>query len=336
MHSQVAAIARMGMGTINKVFVSSSTQPDAGSARQPGAYNLLWSVTSPAAADSFLGAQESSTRCSGDASSGDTGVVQPASQGAEVSMIDWRKGAYAMRFQGSEFVTSKALAHCGAADGGVKVGSRYSGSAGVADVDAQLEPVQPAASGASAPVADSGDQQGAGSETGQREQRQLVATMWIAGSEARAMEDRDEVSAGCSMFRQLQESSCRAPRHRETWCNADVLEGPRTPAAATVQAELRGDIDALLDTFPPVRQRLPAITAVHRSDWGSNPLTQGSYSYPAAGSGLTDIGILAEPVCRKGRPVLLFAGEATHPSHYGTASGAFLTGEREVDRLLAA
>ena len=107
-------------------------------------------------------------------------------------------------------------------------------------------------------------------------------------------------------------------------------------AAAAVQAELRVDIDGLLDTFPPVRQRLPAITAVHRSDWGSNPLTQGSYSYPAVGSGLTDIGILAEPVCCEGRPVLLFAGEATHPSHYGTASGAFLTGEREVDRLLAA
>jgi hypothetical protein len=191
------------MGTINKVFVSSNSQPDTGSPRQPGAYNLLWSTASPAAADSFLGPHESSMQCSGDASLSNTKGVRPASQGAEVSMIDWRKGAYAIRFQGSEFVTSKALAHCGAADGGVKVGSRYSGSAGVADVDAQLEPVQPAASGASAPVADSGDQQGAGSEAEQREQRQLVATMWIAGSEARAMEDRDEVGARCSTNRQL-------------------------------------------------------------------------------------------------------------------------------------
>lgn len=186
----------MGMGTINKVFVSSNLQPDTDSSRQPGAYNLLWSAASPAAADSFLGSQESSTQCSGGVSPSNTKGVQPASQGAEVSMIDWRKGAYAIRFQGSEFVTSKALAHCGAADGGVKVGSRYSGSAGVADVDAQLEPVQPAASGASAPVAD-GDQRSAGSDAGQREQRQQVATMWIAGSEARAMEDRDEVSARC-------------------------------------------------------------------------------------------------------------------------------------------
>jgi hypothetical protein len=141
-HPQVAAIARMGMGTINKVFVSSSSQPNTGSPRQPGAYNLLWSAASPAAADSFLGPQES-TQSSGNASPNSTNNVQPARPGAEASMIDWRKGAYAIRFQGSEFVTSKALAHCGAADGGVKVGSRYSGSAGIADVDAQLEPVQP-------------------------------------------------------------------------------------------------------------------------------------------------------------------------------------------------
>jgi monoamine oxidase len=107
-------------------------------------------------------------------------------------------------------------------------------------------------------------------------------------------------------------------------------------AAFAVQAELRGDIDGLLDAFPPVRRRLPGIRAVHRSEWGSNPLTRGSYSYPAAGSGLEDIGVLAQPVCCDGRPVLLFAGEATHTSHYGTASGAFLTGEREADRLLAA
>lgn len=104
--------------------------------------------------------------------------------------------------------------------------------------------------------------------------------------------------------------------------------------AVVLQVQLKGDVDELLDGFAPVRRRLPKVTAICKSEWGSNPLTRGSYSYPAAGSGLADIELLAEPVLRDGRPVLLFAGEATHASHYGTASGAFLTGEREADRLL--
>lgn len=191
MHPQVAAIARMGMGTINKVFVGSDTQPDKGSTREPGAYNLLWSGADPAAVEDFLGPQESS---SGDSSLGDTGHLQPGSQKAGVSTADWRKGAYAIRFKGSEFVTSKALAHCGmTADGKSEAGSRYSGSAGVADVDAQPEAVQPPASSGAVPVVVSS----AGLETGQQAQRQLVATTWIAGSEARAMEERDPVGVGC-------------------------------------------------------------------------------------------------------------------------------------------
>jgi monoamine oxidase len=72
-----------------------------------------------------------------------------------------------------------------------------------------------------------------------------------------------------------------------------------------------------------------------RSQWGTNPLTRGSYSYPAVGSSLADIDLLAEPVGEKERPVLLFAGEATHPRHYGTTHGALLTGRREADRLIS-
>ncbi len=102
-----------------------------------------------------------------------------------------------------------------------------------------------------------------------------------------------------------------------------------------LQDELEADVSQLLDAFPPVRQQLPQVTGVFRTDWGSNPLTMGSYSYPAVGSALSDIAVLAQPVGAKDRPVLLFAGEATHPSHYGTAHGAFLTGEREANRLLA-
>lgn len=102
-----------------------------------------------------------------------------------------------------------------------------------------------------------------------------------------------------------------------------------------LQAQLRSGVDQMIDAFPPVRRQLPDVTAVYRSNWGSNPLTRGSYSYPAASSSPGDTEALTQPLMRNGRPVLLFAGEATHASHYGTASGAFHSGEREADRLLA-
>lgn len=178
----------MGMGTINKVFVVSTAQPEQQRGRQAGAYNLLWSEDDHETADSFLG-QQCSRNSSGN---GDTGSGQPRGQQAANVNIDWRKGAYAIRFRGSEFVTSKALAHSDAAIGGdAKVGRRYSGSAGIADVHAQPEPVQAAAAGSGlAPAAAASSEQDVQQE---QEQQQLAATMWIAGSEAQAMEERDQV-----------------------------------------------------------------------------------------------------------------------------------------------
>jgi monoamine oxidase len=37
-----------------------------------------------------------------------------------------------------------------------------------------------------------------------------------------------------------------------------------------------------------------------------------------------------------GVPLLLFAGEATHVKYIGTVHGAYLTGERAAERLVAA
>ena len=49
-------------------------------------------------------------------------------------------------------------------------------------------------------------------------------------------------------------------------------------------------------------------------------------------------GRLGEPLLddRESQPLVLFAGEATHAEHYGTAHGAFMSGEREAERLLLA
>ncbi|KAL1554968.1 spermine oxidase [Salvia divinorum] len=81
---------------------------------------------------------------------------------------------------------------------------------------------------------------------------------------------------------------------------------------------------------------------VLRTQWGSSPLFLGSYSYVAAGSSIDDMDTLAEPLPKYGgvdlAPLpplqILFAGEATHKTHYSTTHGAYFSGLREANRLL--
>nr|XP_043626807.1 probable polyamine oxidase 5 [Erigeron canadensis] len=88
---------------------------------------------------------------------------------------------------------------------------------------------------------------------------------------------------------------------------------------------------------------------VLKSGWASDPLFRGSYSYIAVGSSIGDIDSLSEPLPNtkvvvdttaiggSQQPLLLqilFAGEATHRSHYSTTHGAYFSGLREANRLL--
>ncbi|XVF49010.1 hypothetical protein PTKIN_Ptkin03bG0234500 [Pterospermum kingtungense] len=87
------------------------------------------------------------------------------------------------------------------------------------------------------------------------------------------------------------------------------------------------------------------IVKVLKSKWGSDPLFFGSYSYVAVGSSGADLDAMAEPLpkvgssCDGGGGVMhplqiLFAGEATHRTHYSTTHGAYFSGIREANRLL--
>lgn len=95
------------------------------------------------------------------------------------------------------------------------------------------------------------------------------------------------------------------------------------------------------------------FSKVLKSKWGSDPLFLGSYSYVAVGSSGDDLDTMAEPLprdsdsnnvqcsswssscCGSSPPLqILFAGEATHRTHYSTTHGAYFSGLREANRLL--
>ena len=68
------------------------------------------------------------------------------------------------------------------------------------------------------------------------------------------------------------------------------------------------------------------------SDWGRNPYARGSYSYIAVGGSGRDYDELAWPVGVHSQRVF-FAGEHTNGQHPATATGAFITGLREAQRI---
>ncbi|MCL7042030.1 hypothetical protein MKW94_003762 [Papaver nudicaule] len=86
------------------------------------------------------------------------------------------------------------------------------------------------------------------------------------------------------------------------------------------------------------------FATVVKSKWGTDPLFMGSYSYVAVGSSGKDLDSMAEPLptiksndsyASTTHPLqILFAGEATHRTHYSTTHGAYFSGEREANRIL--
>lgn len=78
---------------------------------------------------------------------------------------------------------------------------------------------------------------------------------------------------------------------------------------------------------------------IFRSQWYSNPHFRGVYSFQTVkckrGSGITSENILAEPLTNaENKPIVQFAGEATHPHYFSTVHGAIETGYREADVLI--
>jgi len=81
---------------------------------------------------------------------------------------------------------------------------------------------------------------------------------------------------------------------------------------------------------------IPQPTFVRASRWGTDPNFRGSYSYRTPACDEKSIGpwSLAEPLEYEDKLKVLFCGEATSCSGYGTVHGAMETGQREAERLI--
>ena len=73
----------------------------------------------------------------------------------------------------------------------------------------------------------------------------------------------------------------------------------------------------------------PDPVAVKRTQWSRDPYALGSYSHIALGSGIEDLEALAEPIGDR----VFFAGEATNPTQWTVAHGAYVSGLREAARI---
>lgn len=79
---------------------------------------------------------------------------------------------------------------------------------------------------------------------------------------------------------------------------------------------------------------IPHPTKIRRSCWSTDSLFLGAYSYNSVTSQKNDVSDIAEPIIVDGKPVLCFAGEATHVKWFSYAHGARSSGIREADRII--
>ncbi|MEP0392182.1 MAG: FAD-dependent oxidoreductase [Erythrobacter sp.] len=72
------------------------------------------------------------------------------------------------------------------------------------------------------------------------------------------------------------------------------------------------------------------LTGYIRTNWSTDPLSYGSYSYVAKGTSPEEYHALAQPIDEK----VFFAGEATHPSFNSTVHAAYETGLSVAEQVL--
>ncbi|XP_028048109.2 spermine oxidase [Monomorium pharaonis] len=108
-------------------------------------------------------------------------------------------------------------------------------------------------------------------------------------------------------------------RHMETLSDVDVVDG----------------LYLLLKSFEKHYTVMKPIRML-RSKWYTDEHFRGSHSFRSMFIKQMDVRSrdLAEPIMNGIKPVILFAGEATHDHYFATVHGAMETGFREADRII--
>ncbi|CAK9807642.1 Peroxisomal N(1)-acetyl-spermine/spermidine oxidase, partial [Anthophora quadrimaculata] len=109
------------------------------------------------------------------------------------------------------------------------------------------------------------------------------------------------------------------------------------------QMELLSDNDVsnglylLLDMFLSKAYNIPKFDKMIRSSWYTDEHFRGCYTFKSTETDKLNVKTsdLAGPIVTAGgKPIILFAGEATHEHYYSTVHGAVETGFREANRIL--
>lgn len=93
----------------------------------------------------------------------------------------------------------------------------------------------------------------------------------------------------------------------------------------------------VLNKFLGKMYNIPQPLCIARSKWHSNPHFRGSYSYHSIRTENSNASPehLTEPLVVDNRPVVMFAGEATHNHFFSTVHGGLETGWREANRIIS-
>lgn len=115
-----------------------------------------------------------------------------------------------------------------------------------------------------------------------------------------------------------------------------VLSGNKTKEFESYgDGKIEDDCMWLLEKF--LGRNLSRPIAMRRTRWSSRENFLGSYAYISMASTANNISPtdLAEPICNaSGKPILLFAGEATCPKYQGYMHGAFDSGKRAAQEII--